>query len=65
MDAEKEIARLILAMTESDRGAFAAGLCDSLEGLYFMRDGSDENMGEDHVEKALTSWAQDELRSGS
>lgn len=51
-------------MSEEDRGAFAAGLCASLEGYYFVRDGSDENMDENHVMKALTAWAQDELRIG-
>jgi hypothetical protein len=64
MDTEKEIARIILAMSDDDRGAFAADLCANLEGYSFVRDGSDENMDDDHVMKALTEWAQDELRTG-
>jgi hypothetical protein len=63
-DVETEIAKLILAMSEDDFGAFAAGICDHLEGYYFVRDGSHENLDEDHVQKAQRAWAEDELRTG-
>ncbi|WP_172299912.1 hypothetical protein [Pseudoruegeria sp. HB172150] len=62
--SEAQIAKMFLAMSPEDQEIFAAGLCSSLEGYYFTRDGSDQNMDEEHVLEAFTAWAKDELRSG-
>ena len=62
---EAKIVDLFLSMSDEDQGVFAAGLCDHLQGYYFVNEGTGENLTEDHVLKALKEWAADEKRMGA